>query len=517
MTSILTPAEIDSLLCSLPYATAGELVEMERLFAAEKLGQGSPMEFARVTSGGRYTTARHLWALQSAVTATLTGLKIKGQQRTEMEAAGIGKAALDSACRRLLVSMPPQHGKSEFCSRYLPAWYLGTNPNKRVILTSYEAEFASSWGAKARGLLQEHGGLFGVSVDQSSSAKDHWTIAGHDGGMMTAGCGGPITGKGADLLICDDLLKNHEEAHSKKIRDKAWDWLRSTAYTRLQPNAAVIAIGTRWHEDDPIGRLLVEMENGGEMWRVVKFPAVGNDGSALWPARFGLDELAVKRQFLGSYLWSALYQQEPIPDGGGMFKREWFEIVDTLPAGCQKAVRYWDKAGAEAGSSGDWSAAPRMTRRDGTYFIDDLVHGQWSPFARNEVMLQTAQRDDTDWGRRDLALWVEQEPGNGGKESAEVSTMQLARYGCRIDRPVTAKEVRARPFAAQCEAGNVKLVKGPWNNKLIDELCSFPHGAHDDIVDGCSGAFNKLAVDEDHKPGRGFAVGVSRYAGGPIR
>jgi hypothetical protein len=226
---------------------------------------------------------------------------------------------------RLLVTMPPRHGKSSLCSHYFPAWYLGNYPGLNVILASYEADFAASWGRRARDVLEEHGPpVFGVRVSRDSSAANRWEIAGHGGGMMTAGVGGPLTGKEANVIILDDPVKNDQEANSPTYREHLWEWYRATLYTRLEPGGAIILIQTRWNQDDLAGRLLQEMEDGGERWDVLRFPALAEDnnplgrepGEPLWPQRFNKKRLQEIRRTISSYWWAALYQQRPAPAPG---------------------------------------------------------------------------------------------------------------------------------------------------------------------------------------------------------
>jgi predicted phage terminase large subunit-like protein len=428
----------------------------------------SPGTFALGTSRGRWKTAKHLLLLDRAIIDTLSGV---------------------GGCRRLVVTMPPRHGKSELCSKYLPAWYLGAFPDHRVILSSYEAAFAAEWGRKARNVLEEHGeSIFGIQVAKSPASANSWNVHRHAGGMQTAGVGGPITGKGANLLIVDDPVKNAEEAGSQTMRAKAWDWWQSTAYTRLEPEGAAVVIQTRWHQDDLAGRLLTDQEQGGERWRVVNMPAISDDGKALWPERFPLERLNEIKRTLGSYFWSALYQQRPTPPEGGKFKREWFKVVPSLPEGARWAVRYWDKAATEG--AGDYSAGCLIAELDGKFYVADMSRGQWSDLHRENMIKSCAERDR----RRFLSVstWIEQEPGSGGKDSAAATIRRLAGHSIRADRVTGDKETRASPFAAQCEAGNVFLVSGPWNAAYLDELCMFPNGTHDDQVDAASGAFNKL-------------------------
>lgn len=412
-------------------------------------------------------------------------------------------------CRRLMVMMPPRHGKSQYCSLMLPSWYLGAYPERRVILTSYNATYAAEWGRKARNLLDEHGPQwFGCRVDPTSSAADRWNVAGSDGGMVTAGAGGTITGRGADLMIVDDPIKNAEEAHSRVIRDKVWEWWQSTAYTRLEPNGAAIVIQTRWHQDDLCGRLLREMDNGGERWRVLKLPAIYGDGAALWPERFDAARLAEIKRALGSYYFSALYQQEPIPDGGEFFQRDGMKIVDELPTKCRRAVRYWDTANS---TDGDYTVGSLLTECDGIVYLADVVRGRWTWGKRNEVMRQTAELDRLKW--HDYQLWCEAQRGDSGGQVADTMTREFARFALRMDRPNQEKSLRARPLQACIEAGNFRLVKGAWNSAYIDEMVSFPHGEHDDQVDATSGAYNRLILTQSTgtsgKP-RAVMLGVNR-------
>lgn len=457
---------------SMPFASGPEVTELER-----EAGRRSPAAFAMLVSEGRWRMAPHLQRLDRAILETLDGV---------------------DGIRRLLVMMPPRHGKSELCSKFLPAWFLGRYPDRRVMLTSYEGAFAAEWGRKARDVLREHGErVFGVSVARCPAAAAAWEVEGHAGGMQTAGVMGPLTGRGADLLIVDDPVKNAEEAASSTIREKTWEWWTSTAYTRLEPDGAAIVIQTRWHEGDLAGRLLSEMGQHGEQWRVVLLPAIDEVGEALWPERFPLSRLEGIRRTMGSYYWSALYQQRPTPAEGGKFKREWFSIVDQLPAGITTAVRYWDKAGTEGG--GDYSVgcliAKAGNRENATFYVVDVVRGQWSDLKREEEMLHCAAVDAARF--KNYAVWLEQEPGSGGSDSARASIRRLAGYAVRADRVTGSKEVRAAPLAAQFEAGNVRLVRGGWNSVFIDELCVFPNGSHDDQVDAAAGAFNRVAIKRE--------------------
>lgn len=224
---------------------------------------------------------------------------------------------------RLIVTCPPRHGKSELVSHWVPVWFLENWPWKRVILGSYEADFASAWGRKARDTIAKYNELgthqLNVRLNPNTSAVSHWMTS-ERGSMSTAGVGGPITGKGADLLIIDDPIKNWAEASSFTIRENLWNWYRSTARTRVEPGGGIIVAMTRWHPDDLVGRLIrSEEQEGGEHWEVFDFPALAikhdvlgrEPGHPLWPQRYGEEELLSIRASVGPKIWNSMYQQNP--------------------------------------------------------------------------------------------------------------------------------------------------------------------------------------------------------------
>lgn len=382
--------------------------------------------------------------------------------------------------------MPPRHGKSELCCKYLPAWYLGTFPDNRVIVAGYGDTFASEWGQKSRDVMQEHGEtVFGLRVRQDSKANDNWRIDGAEGGMKTTGVGGPLTGRGADLLIIDDPVKNAKEAASEVYRNAIWDWWQSTAYTRLEPKAAVIVIQTRWHEDDLLGRILKHSEETGDRWRVLKLPAVGNDGSALWPERYDREALDKIRRNSSEYWWSALYQQDPTPREGMFFKTDNLLVQNGIPSGL-RCVRAWDTAASDA--KGDYTAGVLIGVDEvGRFYVLDVQRGQWGTDERNRVVRQTAEIDGPMVGVRGA-----QDPGSAGKDAALAFVRLLSGFSVRTEAVSGQKTVRADPFSAQVNSGNVTLIRGDWNRAYIEELRTFPLGMNDDQVDASADAFTEL-------------------------
>jgi predicted phage terminase large subunit-like protein len=426
-------------------------------------------------------------------------------------------AVVEGRLRRLMIFAPPQHGKSELVSVRLPARWLGKRPDDPVILTSYAASLAESKSRQARRIVEgtEYTRLLpGIDTRHDSRAVDHWELNGYRGSLLAAGVGGPITGHGAVLGIIDDPVQNAEDAASVALRDKSFEWYRTTFRTRVWEDGAMVLVMTRWHEDDLAGRLLLEQAAD---WSVLRLPAraetqaerdAGNErlglakgqpdplgrqpGEPLCPRRFSREALEAIRRDVGSVAWAGQYQGLPISPEGNRFKRAWFsQVVERTPEDAVR-VRYWDKAAVEGG--GDYTVGVLMARADGIYYVEDVVRGQWSSHARDDVMLRTARADAARFRSTGaVEQWTEEEPGSSGKDSAAATVRLLAGFAVKTERVTGSKEVRAEPFAAQAEAGNVCLVRAPWNGPYVDELTSFPTGRHDDQVDGSSGAFNRLA------------------------
>lgn len=244
-------------------------------------------------------------------------------------------------CKRLMIFAPPRHGKSMLTSEYFPAWFFGNHPDKTIIHVTYAAELAEEWGRKIRNQIADpmYRAVFpGISLATDSRASDRFSIwkDGRDerGAYIAAGIGGPITGRGAHVLLIDDPLKNREEADSELIRKKHKDWYTSTAYTRLMPGGAIVIMQTRWHEDDLSGWL--REEHADEGWEVLDLPAIDEsegDPKALWPASYPLEALYEIRRAVGPRDWLALYQQRPRPEGGGEFKEDWIQYYGSLGTG----------------------------------------------------------------------------------------------------------------------------------------------------------------------------------------
>lgn len=404
--------------------------------------------------------------------------------------------------KRLLVTMPPQHGKSTATSMVFPPWYLGRFPKKRVILASYESDFAALWGGRAMDIMLRYGEeVFGVSVSPRIRSGKQWEIAKHGGGMVATGVGGSITGKGADLFIVEDPYKNDRDANSTAIREHIWDWYRSTAFTRLQPGGSIIVIQTRWHQDDLAGKLLQLSEDGVEDWKLLSFPAVAEDhdvlgrkpGEALWPERYDLATLREKEKVIGPYWWGALYQQRPAPQEGALFRRPFRYF-------------YQDRSGYFFLLNADGSTVRHRIEDCWFFSTCDLASSMetgadyfcccvWAVTPDSDLLLVEVTREHME-GPDQLAHLVNlNQRFRITKHCIEKVQYQftLVQYALRkglaaVGVPVhRKKEVRAQGPAARMSEGKLCLRRNAEYLPVVeDELLHFPRGKHDDVVDNFS-------------------------------
>jgi predicted phage terminase large subunit-like protein len=393
---------------------------------------------------------------------------------------------------RLAIHMPPRHAKTETVTVRYPVYALLRDPEENVLITGYNERFARRLGRKARNVAQGR-----VEMDPAKQAADEWSTV-QGGVLMTRGVGSPPTGIGFRRIIIDDPIRRREDAESEIYREKVWDWYTDDLYTRLEPGGAIVLIMTLWHEDD-IGARAVASEPG--RWTVLKLPALAEEGdvlgrpvgAALWPARYDVESLNrirdVMAQNEGLRGWEALYQQNPTAREGAFFKVGRFAYVDASEVPQQlRSARAWDQAATEG--AGDYTAGVKMAGPDkqGRYYVMDVVRGQWATDRRDETIRGTAHADGASVMIRGV-----QDPGSAGVDSAKAFVKLLAGFNVNTERATGSKEVRADPFSAQVNAGNVCIVRGHWNTAFVEELRTFPTGKHDDQVDAASDAFSQLS------------------------
>ena len=342
--------------------------------------------------------------------------------------------------------------------------------------------------------------------DQNAKEKYENNLGGV---RLATSVGGSNTGEGGGIIVVDDA-HDVNEVESVIKRQSVLDWWDLVMGTRLNDpkSSAFIIVMQRSHMSDLAGHVLEEKD---ENWTHVCLPARYEGKSMvvsnldfedprleidepLWPERFGDAELKLLESKLGPYGKAGQLQQRPAPRGGGLLKVEFIKFVkDCHPKTIVKTVRYWDKAGTEGG--GMMTAGVKMALlTDGSYIILDVISGRWSVGKRELKIRATAELDG-----EDVKIWTEQEPGSGGKESAEATVRNLAGFTIGSDKVTKSKEARAEPLAAQMEIGNVKCIIADWTKEFVQELEMFPVGHFRDKTDAATGAFNKLHAKEDKK------------------
>lgn len=359
---------------------------------------------------------------------------------------------------RLMVLMPPGSAKSTYTSILYPAWWLSRHPGSSVIAASHTANLAEHFGRQVRNLVTEHSSALGYALANDNRAAARWQTTTR-GTYFATGVRGPITGRRADLVVIDDPIKSLAEAESPNLRENVWNWYRADLATRLKPGGRIILIMTRWHEDDLGGRLLA---HNGREWRVLRLPALAEDddplgrapGAPLWPEWEDAAALARKRETVGTRVWSALFQQDPKPNAGGLFRVNQIGVLDDVPA-CAggNTVRAWDLAAtAKIGSNDpDWTVGVKL-QRDGTgrFVVHDVVRLRATPGAVEDAIARTAELDG-----RGVQIGLPEDPGAGGKYALASIARRLVGYRLAGSRESGSKAARAIPVAAQAEAGNL--------------------------------------------------------------
>ncbi len=381
---------------------------------------------------------------------------------------------------RLMLLMPPRHGKSELASRRFPAWYLGRNPTKQIASVSASAPLADDFGREVRNLIlsDEYKALFDLRLAEDSQAKGKWHTA--QGGVYYAlGIGSQFMGRGADVLLIDDPFATMEDALSEVERRNVWNWYTGTAYNRLQPGGAIVLINHRMHEEDLSGMLLVQQAAGADQWHVVELPAISADGQALWPDAFPLSSLERIRRNSQPRFWSALYQQHPTPEEGDYFKRDWLKTGESPDRERMRVYGASDYAVTQDG--GDYTVHIVVgLDPSGRMYVLDL----WRVQASSDVWVEAF----CDLVRRWKPLqWAEEKGQITSGVGPLIETRQRARqaYVAREAFPVRAdKAVRAQSIRGRMALEGLYLpMDAPWVPEFISELLHFPAGKHDDQVD----------------------------------
>ncbi len=408
---------------------------------------------------------------------------------------------------RLLINIPPGTMKSLLAGVFWPAWEWGPKglPSMRIIGSSYSEDYAKRDNRRMRDLVtsQWYQDLWGAEVQLVRAGEMSFanTATGFRQGIPFS----RLTGGRGDRVIIDDP-HSVDGADSDAERGATIRTFRESVPTRLinPEKSAILVIMQRLHEQDVSGtilelgldyvHLMLPMEFEPERRCVTSLGFKDprrREGELLFPERFPRHVVDRDKKAMGSYATAGQFQQRPAPRSGGMFQRGDFEIKDALPGKGKRTVRAWDFAASKPkpGKSPDWTVGLKMTLIGDEFFIETVERGQWSAAKVETNLKNTASQDG--WK---VKIRIPQDPGAAGKSDAATKVKLLKGFSVIVQTVTGDKATRAKPASAQAEAGNIKLLRGPWNEAFLDEVCSFPNGAHDDQVDAMSDALNELAL-----------------------
>jgi predicted phage terminase large subunit-like protein len=399
------------------------------------------------------------------------------------------------ACTRLMLFVPPRHGKTEMTTVRYPVYRLERDPALRVIIGAYNQTLANTFSRKARRIAQER-----LTLAGDRSAVEQWETS-QGGGLRAVGVGGGITGQGGNLVIIDDPVKSREEAESQAYRDRVWDWYRDDLYTRLEPDGAIILIQTRWHEDDLAGRILSSPKASD--WTVVSLPALAEDadplerepGAALCPERYDEAALFDIKGTLGSYGFTALYQQRPSPAEGGLLPRAWWQYYTRPPARYDELLQSWDMTFKDSKNT-DYVVGQVWGRVGADCYLLDQVRARMDfPTTVQAVRTLSAR-----WPEARAKLI--EDKANG---PAVIATLRREISGLIPVEPQGGKAARVAAVSPVIEARNVWLPQeAPWVGDFVEECAAFPNGRYDDQVDAMSQALLRLTARPDPRAQRRY-------------
>lgn len=421
-------------------------------------------------------------------------------------------AALEAISRgelkRLIINIPPGCSKSLMVSVFWPAWEWANNPSLRYLTAAYSDVNTIRDNRQVRSIVTApwYREAYNVTLAGDQSAKVRFDTT-KKGWRIATSVEGKGTGEHPDRIIIDDPLKA-KGVKSKAELKSCIDWFDGTISTRIQRDPAFVLIMQRLHEDDLAGHLL---RKGG--WEHICFPMRFREGGwkcechkersdprdhrtavgeLLWPEIYDEERLTTEEIDLGPFGAAGQLQQDPQPEGGGLVKREWFDgrFVDAVPFGAQRC-RGWDIAETDGG--GNWTAGVKLARKEGVTYVEHVTRAQLTLV--DGLIRSVAEAD----GR----LCKIREGAGSGKATIAARSQLLAGYDYGSSPETDSKVERFAPFRGQCEAGNVRIVRGEWNEAWLDEVCAFPVGRNDDQADGTSNAYNELVKAD---PVKGFGA-----------
>ena len=399
-------------------------------------------------------------------------------------------------CKRLMIFMPPRHGKSELASRRFPAWFMGKHPNQPIITASYGQDLSSDFGRQVRNIVNSdlYRSVFSdIKLSSDATAAHKWVIDDHGGEYFAVGIGTATTGRGAKILLIDDPHKNREEADSYLERERVWNWYRSTAYTRLMPKGAIVLILTRWHDDDLAGKLLKQSQEDPDIppWEVLSLSAEAEEddplgreeGEALWPDWYDKADLKERRAVLGHREYMALYQQQPTVNEGSYFERDWFKEYTKEELPPHTSLRYYgcsDYATSERKGTDNTVHTIFAVDPDENIYVVDMWKARKQPIHWIEAVIKMMKKYKP-------TAWAE-ERGQIINSVGPFLQERMKEQGVFCYReqytPSRDKTVRARSIQGRAQMGLIHFPKHiKWAKEAIEELIKFPAAKHDDVVD----------------------------------
>ena len=394
--------------------------------------------------------------------------------------------------KRLIVNMPPRHTKSEFASFLFPAWMMGREPRPKIIQTSHTAELAQRFGRKVRNLIdtQDYQNIFpGMELSADSKAAGRWETN-QGGEYFSAGVGGAITGRGADLLIIDDP-HSEQDALSATALENAWEWYSSGPRQRLQPGGSIVIVMTRWNTKDITGELIKSQgQPKADQWEIVEFPAILPSDKPVWPEYWKLEELESVKASISIAKWNAQWQQNPTAEEGAIIKREWWQPWESskMP-GLTYVIQSYDTAFSKK-ETADYSAITTW----GIFFPDektpniillDMKKGRWDFPEMKEIAYESYK------------YWEPESVVIEAKASGMPLTQELRMRGIPVINFTPSKGndklSRVNAVAPLFQSGVVWYPEGEsWAEELIEECAAFPYGEYDDLVDSTTQALMRF-------------------------
>lgn len=414
------------------------------------------------------------------------------------------EAVTNGDIKRMLMNVPPGSMKSLLTGVIWPAWEWGPKgmPHHRFLATAHKQDLAVRDNLKCRRLIRSpwFQSLWPVVLTSDQDAKTKFEN--ESTGFREAMAFTSMTGSRGDRVILDDPHSVDDANSPVKLAADITTFREALPSRVNNDQSAIVIVMQRLHEQD-VSAVAVSL--GYEHLMIpMRFEAERRcstsigwedprevDGELMFPERFPEKQVVELETQLGSYATAGQLQQRPAPRSGGMFQRADFEIVEAIPAGPRRIVRAWDFAATEAkpGKRPDWTVGLRMILVGDTFYVDDIVRGQWKPSVVEQTLVNTASQDGAS-----VTIRMPEDPGAAGKADAQTKIKLLKGYPVKAVRPTGEKSVRARPASAQAEVGNIKLVCGLWNTAFLDEICVFPAGTNDDQVDAFADALNELAL-----------------------